>query len=1051
MSGTGRSPPVPPLAIHHLDPLRLGALPAWPAALSRVAALGFTAVCVPPPVAPGPSGVAMGDPDRAHPALGAGLGAGTEAIAAVAQAAGAAGLALWLDLAPEAFAAGGALAGTRPDLFRRDEAAPPDPRRGPVRLDVAVMDLDLPETRAWWGERLADWVGAGVAGFLAGSPGRLSAEAWAALIAAARGARPEVMFAALTNGQPWDEARALKGAGFDALSSSVAWWNGRDAWLMEERAALPGPLLAFPALPGTRPAPEDRLRLGLAAALGDALLVPDGFGASDDALRAACATLRETAGMGGATRVLSAPGAPVLAVARAGSDLRVAEDALVVLANADTAPATLDPAAIGAGLGAFTLPDGPVALAAGEVLALRAARAAAVRRPGRGDAKEGVAVPRIGIEAVTPLVDGGRFAVKRTVGEVVTVEADIVADTHTTLAAALLWRAADEDEWREVRMRPLGNDRWTASFPLSRLGRHQFAVEAWVDAYAAWRDEVTKKTAAGVNVTLELEEGRRLLASRGDVKGKDLRRAIEALAATVKGADDATRLALLTAPETAALMQAADPRPQRIRQSPHGIVDAERLEARFASWYEVFPRSQSGSETRHGTFADVIRILPRVQAMGFDVLYFPPIHPIGRKNRKGRNNTLTPGPEDVGSPYAIGSEEGGHDAIHRELGTLEDFHRLRDAAAEHGLELALDFAIQCSPDHPWLKEHPGWFDWRPDGTIKYAENPPKRYEDIVNVDFYAEGAKPSLWVALHDAVRFWVDQGVKIFRVDNPHTKPLPFWEWMIGEIRATNPEVIFLSEAFTRPKVMYRLAKVGFSQSYTYFTWRETKAEMAEYLTELSTPSPSGGAPCDFFRPNFFVNTPDINPRHLQTGGRPMHLARAALAATLSGLWGVYQGFELCEATPLPGKEEYLDSEKYQIRVWPERRPGDIVDEVTRLNHIRRANPALWTHLGVTFLPAANDAVLFYEKATADRSNVVLIAVSMDPSRPQDAAIEMPLWHWNLPDGAALEVEDLMTGRRFTWNGKQGRITLTPEQPFLIWRAAPQGGWRPTARDGNT
>jgi starch synthase (maltosyl-transferring) len=557
-------------------------------------------------------------------------------------------------------------------------------------------------------------------------------------------------------------------------------------------------------------------------------------------------------------------------------------------------------------------------------------------------------------------------------------------------------------------------------------------VEAWRDAFATFRDELEKKSAAGLNVALELEEGRLLVQRAADRAGGDLVQ----LAARLAAAPEAERLTLLLSPEAAALMTAGDDRPFRNRSAEHP-VDAERTQARFASWYELFPRSQSGDPSRHGTFADVIAQLPRIRAMGFDVLYFPPIHPIGRKNRKGRNNSLSAGPGDPGSPYAIGAEEGGHDAIHPELGSLDDFHRLRDAAHAHGMELALDFAIQCAPDHPWLREHKEWFAWRPDGSLRYAENPPKKYEDIVNVDFYADGAVPSLWLALRDVVKFWVMQGVKTFRVDNPHTKPLPFWEWMIADIRAEHPDAIFLSEAFTRPKMMYRLAKIGFGQSYTYFTWRNEKRELQDYLAELATT-----APRDFFRPNFFVNTPDINPVFLQTSGRPGFLIRAALATTLSGLWGMYNGFEVCEGRPVPGKEEYLDSEKYEIRAWDWDRPGNIVAEITRLNAIRKGNPALQTHMGVAFHNAFNDNVLWYRKATADRSNVVLCAVSLDPHNAQEATVELPLWEWGLPDHAALAAEDLMRGHRFTWHGKTQRLRLDPgDLPFGIWRVRPAGG----------
>ncbi|WP_132650356.1 alpha-1,4-glucan--maltose-1-phosphate maltosyltransferase [Pseudomonas aeruginosa] len=453
--------------------------------------------------------------------------------------------------------------------------------------------------------------------------------------------------------------------------------------------------------------------------------------------------------------------------------------------------------------------------------------------------------------------------------------------------------------------------------------------------------------------------------------------------------------------------------------------------ARLPLEYELFPRSESGDPTRHGTFDDVIRRLPQIAAMGFDVLYFPPIHPIGRTHRKGRNNSLRAEAGDPGSPYAIGSEEGGHEAIHPELGDREDFRRLLVAVREHGMELALDFAIQCSPDHPWLREHPGWFAWRPDGSLRYAENPPKKYEDIVNVDFYAEQALPSLWEALRDVVLGWVEQGVTLFRVDNPHTKPLPFWEWLIAEVRGRHPQVIFLSEAFTRPAMMARLGKVGFSQSYTYFTWRNDKQELAEYFAELNQPPWR-----DCYRPNFFVNTPDINPWFLQRSGRPGFLIRAALATMGSGLWGMYSGFELCEAAALPGKEEYLDSEKYQLRPRDYQAPGNIVAEIARLNRIRRENPALQTHLGFQAYNAWNDRILYFGKRTADLANFVLVAVCLDPHEAQEAHFELPLWEFGLPDDASLQGEDLMNGHRWVWHGKVQWMRIEPwHLPFGIWR----------------
>jgi starch synthase (maltosyl-transferring) len=641
---------------------------------------------------------------------------------------------------------------------------------------------------------------------------------------------------------------------------------------------------------------------------------------------------------------------------------------------------------------------------------------------------------RLAIEAVSPRVDNGRFPVKRVVGETVRVEADAFGEGHDPIAVALRWRAPGETDWREVRMQPLGNDRWAADFRLDQIGRYHFTVEAWRDEFAIFRGQLVKKFEAGLVVTLELEEGRRLVARVLRQAPHSVARSLRDLLGKLDRADDAERLQLLLAEDTQDLMSLADPRPFPCRLDFEQAVEAERPAAAFSAWYEMFPRSQSGDATRHGTFNDVAGRLPAIKAMGFDVVYFPPIHPIGQKNRKGRNNTLNAAPEDPGSPYAIGSSAGGHDAIHPELGTMEDFERLLATARETGLEIAIDLAIQASPDHPWLKSHPDWFDWRPDGTIRYAENPPKKYEDIVNVDFYTDGAKPSLWLALREVVLFWVGHGVKLFRVDNPHTKPLPFWEWLIAEVRSHYPDVVFLSEAFTRPKVMYRLAKVGFSQSYTYFTWRNTKAELQDYFTELSTEAPK-----EFFRPHLFVNTHDINPDFLQDAPRPAFLIRAALATTLSGLWGMYNGFELCEGRPDAKKKEYADSEKYQLVAWDWDRPGNIIAEITRLNAIRHANPALHSHLGVTFLKAENDQVLFFEKATPSRDNVLLIAVCLDPLHPQEAEIEVPFWRFGA-ETDALVAEDLFTGKQSVWTDPAQYIRLDPqEMPFSIWRVSQQ------------
>ncbi len=630
-------------------------------------------------------------------------------------------------------------------------------------------------------------------------------------------------------------------------------------------------------------------------------------------------------------------------------------------------------------------------------------------------------------------MSGGSFSVKRVVGETVTVEADVFADGHEALSVELQWRPTDESDWRAVRMASLDNDRWRGVFPLERLGRQEYRVEGWLDRFAAFRRDFQKKLDAGLVTPTDAQEGCDLIAKAASRADGDLKSALDRLSDGLSSSPSRKKQ-LLLAPETAALMERADDRPFRLTSAPQ-VVDAERLEARFASWYELFPRSQTDSAARHGTFADVIARLPAIRDMGFDVLYFPPIHPIGRKNRKGPNNSLTAGPDDPGSPYAIGSKDGGHDAIHPELGTFEDFRKLVKAAADHGLEIALDFAVQCSPDHPWLKAHPGWFAWRPDGGIKYAENPPKKYEDIVNVDFYGESAVPDLWNALRDVVLLWVGEGVKTFRVDNPHTKPLPFWAWMIGEVRARHPDVIFLAEAFTRPKPMYRLAKAGFSQSYTYFTWRHSKAEFIAYITELTQEAPK-----EFYRPHFFVNTPDINPYFLQTTGRTGFLIRAALAATLSGLWGVYSGFELLEAEPILGKEEYKDSEKYEIRPRDWSAPGNIVGEITRLNRIRKANPALQTHLGVEFYNAWNDNILYFGKRSPDGDGMVLVAVNLDPYHAQAAEMEIPLWTFDLPDDGAVQVDDLLHDRSFVWRGKRQSMWLSQDLPYAIWRITPEG-----------
>jgi starch synthase (maltosyl-transferring) len=632
---------------------------------------------------------------------------------------------------------------------------------------------------------------------------------------------------------------------------------------------------------------------------------------------------------------------------------------------------------------------------------------------------------RVAIEDVSPSIDGGRWPVKRVVGEEVVVEADVFSDGHEVIDCDLMWRRIGDESWRRTAMLLSKNDRWRSAFTPTEIGAHEFAIEAWRDPYASWARDLTKKIAAGQNVEVEIKEGVNLIASV-QMNSQALQSRLRTL--SDENIDDQRKLDILLSAELIELMRRDGPRSGVSRHETR-LVSVDRKRAAFSAWYELFPRSASNDPNRHGTFDDVISRLPYVRDLGFDVLYFPPIHPIGTTNRKGRNNSLTAGPGDPGSVYAIGSPEGGHDAIHPELGGMKDFERLVREAAAHGLEIALDIAWQCSPDHPWLQQHPEWFERRPDGSIKFAENPPKKYEDIVNIRFEGE-AYPDSWRAMRDVILFWASHGVRIFRVDNPHTKPLPFWEWMIAEVMRSYPDCIFLSEAFTRPKMMKRLAKVGFQQSYTYFTWRNTKQEISEYISELS------GEMAEYYRPNFFVNTPDINPYYLQTGGRAGFIVRATLAATLAGNWGIYSGFEICEAAPLPGREEYLDSEKYEIRARDFDAPGNISDHIRRLNTIRNEHAALQTQRNILLLNAWNENVIAYTRLSPDHDEAIMVLVNLDPHNRQECAYEAPLWEFGLPDHAAIEVDDLLFGGRFTLYGKSHQIALDPKHnPVVIWR----------------
>jgi starch synthase (maltosyl-transferring) len=641
---------------------------------------------------------------------------------------------------------------------------------------------------------------------------------------------------------------------------------------------------------------------------------------------------------------------------------------------------------------------------------------------------------RVVIEHVSPEIDGGRFPIKRTVGDTVVVEADIFADGHDVLSGLLLYRKEQDRNWTEVPLAFLVNDRWTGAFRVAEPGRYVYTVIAWADRFKSWRRDLAKKVEAGQDVAMDLLIGAGLLrdaarrASGPDAQA--LARSADDLAAT--GAAPAARIRIALSDETAALMERhADRRFAAMYEKELEVV-VDREKARFSTWYEMFPRSCSPEPGRHGTFRDCEVRLPYIASMGFDVLYFPPIHPIGRTHRKGKNNRPVGGPGDPGSPWGIGAEEGGHKAIHPQLGGLSDFRRLLAKAQEQGLEIALDLAFQCSPDHPYVKEHPDWFRRRPDGSVQYAENPPKKYQDIYPLEFETEDWR-ALWRELKSIVTYWIDQGVRIFRVDNPHTKPFPFWEWLIADVKREHPDVLFLSEAFTRPKVMYRLAKLGFTQSYTYFAWRNTKTELIQYFTELTRTEVR-----EYFRPNLWPNTPDILTEYLQRGGRPAFMIRLALAATLGASYGIYgPAFELCEHRPYEeGSEEYFDSEKYEIKHWDIERPDSLRDFIARVNAIRRDNPALQNDWSLRFHPVDNDELLCYSKRTEDRSNIVVTVVNLSPVHTHAGWVELELDEFGIDRDAPYQVHDLLTDTYYLWRGPRNYVEINPHTvPAHIFR----------------
>ncbi len=1017
--------------IYNLFPTVVGDVGAWCAELPRIRRMEFDWVFVNPFHAPGFSGslYAVQDYYRLNPLFANGA-SHDETLAGFARAARAEGLGVMMDLVINHTAKDSMLAHEHPDWFVRDDAGqlvsphavdPDDPSRITVWGDLAEIDYRRrPERSAivdYWKKLVTHFVGLGFKGFRCDAAYKLPAEVWAAVIQSARAIEPEVIFAAESLGCTREQVEALRPAGFDFLFNSSKWWDFEQPWLLElhENFRHIAPSIAFPESHDTPRLVVDLERAGItdpkeieaayrqrymfAALASSGVMMPIGFefgwARPLDVVHThwndrepACFDLspfiadvnrmkRDTPALNVEGPQTKFPMEGDVVVLRRTTDMN--EGVVFSLINRSPRRQTVG-ATVLAGLREITpghaanWGDREAVLAPFEI---RAFVDRVIRTPVSARSEQ------IVIQNVWPEIDCGRFAAKRVVGDELTVGADIFREGHGRIGAVLKLRAEGDGNWREIAMTRVnaGLDLWNAAVVLERNTRYRYTVEAWPDVYESWREEVEKKKAAGQNVDLELIEGEALQADRFGRRG----------AVTY-----AHELEL--------------------------VVDRER--ARFAAWYEMVPRSQGTNPTRSATFAEAARRLPEIAAMGFDVIYMPPIHPIGLTNRKGPNNSLIAGPDAPGSLYAIGSPDGGHTAVHPDLGTLDDFRAFVAECRRLNMEVALDFAVQASPDHPWIKEHPEWFQFRPDGTIKFAENPPKKYEDIVNFNFDSS-ARDELETALIDVIRFWVAQDVKIFRVDNPHTKPIPFWERLIREVQTEHPDVLFLSEAFTRPRVMEMLAKVGFTQSYTYFTWRNTKEELTSYARELTQ-----SAVKEYLRPNFFTNTPDINPPFLQTGGRAAFQIRVTLAATLSTVYGIYNGFELCEGRAVPGTEDYANSEKYQYKVWDWDRPGNIKDFIARLNAIRRDNRALQLFDNLEFLPAGDDQVLFYSKATPDGTNVIYIALTLDPHTVRAAEVKFPI------ADEFFELEDLLGGHPRRLSGQRQTLRFDPaEAPVFIFR----------------
>jgi starch synthase (maltosyl-transferring) len=645
------------------------------------------------------------------------------------------------------------------------------------------------------------------------------------------------------------------------------------------------------------------------------------------------------------------------------------------------------------------------------------------------------AFPSVVIENVQPLIDCGRYPIKRIMGEDLVVESDIFKDGHDVVAAVLKWRVVGKRAWRETPMFFVDNDRWRGVCTLYDQAIHEYTVQAWTDTFRSWQQEFAKKFEAGVSdLRSEALEGAAIVEAavsrtRDEADSARLRE----FAGQIAHGTNSEIYAVTRSGELEVLMATNPDRADATQYQPALRVVVDRQAALFGAWYEFFPRSAEGRDDRGSTFRDCLPRVDDAKAMGFDVIYFPPIHPIGHTNRKGRNNAIACEPGDPGVPWAIGSEAGGHKAVEPSLGTLDDFDWLQKQVRKRGMEIALDFAINCSPDHPYVKEHPDWFYKRSDGTIKYAENPPKKYEDIYPLNFRCENWR-DLWGEMKSIVLLWAERGVRIFRVDNPHTKPVAFWEYLISGVREKYPDAIFLSEAFTRPKMMKELARAGFNQSYTYFTWRNSKQELIEYFTELTQTEMS-----EYFRPNLWPNTPDILPFLLQEGGRPAFMTRVLMAATLSPLYGIYGGYELCENKALPDREEYLDSEKYQFKQRDWNAPGNIKDWIARINRIRKQNRALQMYTNLRFYQADNDAILFYGKMTPACDNIILVVVNLDPFRKQNSFVYVPIDEFGQMESDEYQVHDLLNDARYIWRGRRNYVELDPEvqtaHVFLVRR----------------